>query len=484
MKTNYEKNLFNLKKSVSESVLTDLDYNKYDNSDNIIINITEDISNKKLEKLTFKNINDIIKKNYSYKENHCSTSLDILAIYLKGQKILYTESKVFCEQKLNTLMLPAIFISAGCTVLSLSVDIFEWGKILVSALNAFNAFLLAVISYLKLDAKSEAHKISAYKYDKLQSLCEFGSGKLLFFNTTEDEITKKIDEIETKVKEIKETNQFILPEAIRNRYPTLYSFNVFAEVKKIQYDEMVLINQLKNIINESITLRNITITTEIQDKLILLENEQNIKINEIILHRKQFLDLDDLFEIEIKKARFENQNKLCTDLTLVIMEKYTKIDKSTIYTNLDIYINFMEAQILLDIMNKYKPALNQYDLDALLMQLESIKYCNQQISEGNFSYYEILFLLQNDYFFRQGQIEKYREIKIEMIQKNPALKVHQFMMGQGKTSVITPLLAFSSIFLNKGIPTIITSSHLVEQTKQFTALMEFLLPDIKINVFS
>ena len=208
-------------------------------------------------------------------------------------------------------MLPAIFISAGCTVLSLSIDIFEWGKILVSALNAFNAFLLAVISYLKLDAKSEAHKISAYKYDKLQSLCEFGSGKLLFFNTTEDDINKKIDEIETKVKEIKETNQFILPEAIRYRYPTLYTFNVFAEVKKIQYDEMVLINQLKNIINESITMRNINITPEIQSRLIILENEQNVKINEIILHRKQFLDLDDQFELEIKKAILKNQQNIC-----------------------------------------------------------------------------------------------------------------------------------------------------------------------------
>ena len=43
-----------------------------------------------------------IKKNYSYKENHSSTALDILAIYMKGQKILYTEAKSFCEKKLNT----------------------------------------------------------------------------------------------------------------------------------------------------------------------------------------------------------------------------------------------------------------------------------------------------------------------------------------------------------------------------------------------
>ena len=74
---------------------------------------------------------------------------------------------------------------------------------------------------------------------------------------------------------------------------------------------MVLINQLKNIINESIIMRNMNITPEIQSRLIILENEQNVKINEIILHRKQFLDLDDQFELEIKKAILKNQQNVC-----------------------------------------------------------------------------------------------------------------------------------------------------------------------------
>lgn len=77
-------------------------------------------------------------------------------------------------------MLPSIFISIACTVLGSALDPFSWGKTFVASLNACNAFLLAVISYLKLDAKAESHRISAYKYDKLQSLCEFSSGKLLF----------------------------------------------------------------------------------------------------------------------------------------------------------------------------------------------------------------------------------------------------------------------------------------------------------------
>jgi hypothetical protein len=39
--------------------------------------------------------------------------------------------------------------------------------------DAMIAFLLALVNYFKLDAASEAHKISAHQYDKLQSSVEF-----------------------------------------------------------------------------------------------------------------------------------------------------------------------------------------------------------------------------------------------------------------------------------------------------------------------
>lgn len=265
----------------------------------------------KYEKLNYRNVYNIIQSYYTYKENNWSTALDILVVYLKGQKILYTESKTFCEQKLNILMLPAIFISSVCSVLSLFPNNEIWGGIVVSTLNAFNAFLLALISYLKLDAKAEAHKVSAYKYDKLQSLCEFNSGKLLFCENPQKEFDEIINEIETNVKEIKETNQFILPEHIRYKYKTLYSTNVFAEVKKVQNDEMIKINELKNKINQSINYLNMTQTQEIKEILMELEKEQNEIISNIIKHKQKFSNLDKLFQEEIDDAILHSQKKCC-----------------------------------------------------------------------------------------------------------------------------------------------------------------------------
>ena len=88
---------------------------------------------------------------------------------LKGQKIIYMESKYHCEKWLNYLMLPAIFLSALASVSGSALEQYHWDTIAISGLNAFISFLLAVVSYMKLDAQAESHKITAHQYDKLQS---------------------------------------------------------------------------------------------------------------------------------------------------------------------------------------------------------------------------------------------------------------------------------------------------------------------------
>ena len=150
----------------------------------------------------------IIVDSYMGNMTYYSITLDLIALYLKGQKLLYVESKQFCEQCLHTLMLPAIFISATCTVLSMALKPYSYGAVLVSTLTGLNSFILAVVTYLKLDAKAEAHKTSAYQFDKLQTLCEFYSGKTLMLkdDLMKEKVTKFIEIVEQKdlKKEIKE----------------------------------------------------------------------------------------------------------------------------------------------------------------------------------------------------------------------------------------------------------------------------------------
>ena len=271
--------------------------------------------------VTYQMISDILRNTYNFEESITSTALDILGLYLKGQKILYTEAKTLCEKRLHTLMLPAIFISAISIVLSLLLNTYVVGSIILSILSVINSFILSLVTYLKLDAKAEAHKSSAYKYQKLESLCEFKSGKVLIFKNVDD-VSDILNEIETKVMEIKESNQFILPEFIRHSYPVIYSTNVFNLVKKIQNNEIILINNLKLIIkkilekskekhilentitiNDTHTLNNNNMANLIKTELDSLENDKNNAFNDVINFREKYLEIDKIFNDEINQQR-------------------------------------------------------------------------------------------------------------------------------------------------------------------------------------
>lgn len=249
------------------------------------------------DKMSFRAVDNIVKTMYTDVNTARSTALDILAIYLKGQKILYTESKTFCERRLNMLMVPAIITTAVCSIISLQLKDYQYGALIVSVLNGFNSLLLALVSYLKLDAKAEAHKVAAYKYDKLQSFCEFKSGKILFLNDKKDQVDEIIDQIETQVKEIKETNQFILPERIRYTFRETYGQNIFSTVKEIQNEELIMTNQLKGIINRLVALNLDPVGNA--DAIRSLEKEQNDMLDTIIRLRDRFLNIDNAFDREI-----------------------------------------------------------------------------------------------------------------------------------------------------------------------------------------
>uniref|UniRef100_A0A6C0APU5 Uncharacterized protein n=1 Tax=viral metagenome TaxID=1070528 RepID=A0A6C0APU5_9ZZZZ len=255
----------------------------------------------------YSQVENTFNESYNPKTSNNSTICDIIAVYIKGQKILYTEAKTHCEQRLTFLMLPAIFITVLCSVLGAGMSSYSYGSTITSSLNGLNAFILALISYLKLDTRAEAHRTSAYKFDKLQSYVEFTSGKVLFVNKAANDIVKVIEDIEKKVQEIKETNQFVLPEKIRHNYPKLCGINVFAEVKKIQNKDTLNTNILKDMYNQRETIQH-----RIKNGKGTVNDESNLQIvienikaqtNMIIAAKDEYLKIDNDFEEEMKVNR-------------------------------------------------------------------------------------------------------------------------------------------------------------------------------------
>jgi hypothetical protein len=261
-------------------------------------------------KNNYKAISDQIDDTYLDTATNNSNIIDIIDLYVKGQKILYTEAKTICEMRLSCLMLPSILFTVLSSIISLIVSA-EYGKVISSSLNGAIAFILALINYLKLDARAEAHRVSAYKYDKLESYLSFQSGKQLFFVEAREDMGKIVTKIENDIKEIKETNQFVLPEIIRLTFPILTNINIFAEVKKINNDEMILKTELMFIANKILAYKHKPMQTlENQEIIDDLHDKENDKIKQIILLQKKYNEID----IDIKKEMKDYNEKMSKNI--------------------------------------------------------------------------------------------------------------------------------------------------------------------------
>ncbi len=284
-----------------------------------------------------------------------STVLDVFMRYIQCHQVLYSEASYYCSYKLNLFMLPCMFLSTTCSVIT-SVHLKNVNiSTLIAIFNGIISFLLAIVNYLKLDANAEAHKISAYQYTKLESHIKVHSGELLLYENDslltddeyiheqlslwdkkegslyendkikerandrisfhnslikdkqnkEKEFNDKVQMIMTSIKEtlknVEDNNNFSLPRHILRKYSEICNMNIFLYIRSIDTYKQVLLNDLRNVKNEIRFYKNkgYDINPSYRDKFKLLYQQKNDLVRNFFEINKGYTLIDRMLQQEL-----------------------------------------------------------------------------------------------------------------------------------------------------------------------------------------
>ena len=315
----------NLSTDISSLSLNDIADMTHKNLSNVINKPNSPHSNKK-KRSSFKKfqIHDIernLNKYYDNDNNKYTNEIDILTTFMKGQKNLYIQAKNISQWKFNCLTIPALFLTCGITMYTPFVDCNGFSTAYVAGLNAIVALLISMMNFLKYESSTQFFFQMANQFDKLETTLEIVSSKLVILDDENEKkklVLNKINDIEQKIIELKDNNNFLIPEAVKTLFPIICHMNIFSFIKKMQGCKNSLICNLKDIQNEiQYILHKLKKNSyeDIKHNSFLLHNREREKLrldylyktkdkvkNDITLYRNAYGDLEQLFTREIKSA--------------------------------------------------------------------------------------------------------------------------------------------------------------------------------------
>ena len=293
-------------------------------------------------------------------------------------------------------------------------------------------------------------------------------------------------------------------------YEGTIEFSNFLDTESSSFNEMNIIDNTKEILNKYNNFRSFmeslqTETLTNSDNDTFIENINIIKQNLIKsnmlndVSNNNFNKAIDKFKDETQFCKItcpneEKSNMLISEITEIINElellrnNYSeKINWINISFGILSIIN-ENSQLLLDIIyintlinNLYivlkiiKKGCRDYDCKELIVLRNSLKI--SKIPNRDFKIRETIFQIFSGYIIRENQWIKYQEIINNYEHRENPLEVHQFMMGKGKSSVITPLLILYFTSIGKNINIILPKTLEADANKD-----QYLLKNImKLN---
>lgn len=292
----------------------------------------------KYKKLTFEEVEKSLQKHYN-KNTSFSSEFDILITFLKGQTHIYSQANKITLRKYYSFMIPAIMITSSVAIIAPFLSNAYWTGWFISGLNALVTLFISLCDRFKLQSSSEMFLNMSMQYNKIGTSLEFTRNQLFF---TEDEnikkkmILEKMNTVEEKWMEFRESNPILIPVEIQMQNPIISHINIFSFIKKIEFYKKDLILKYKDIKNEiqyilhkwnegenvnhlddilfdihsidsnSSNFRKVSLIKKNREKnrlSHLLSAKQLVK-TELIHYENAYVYIDDLFSREIQQSEY------------------------------------------------------------------------------------------------------------------------------------------------------------------------------------
>ena len=316
--------------------------------------IQNDEYNNKHDRITCAEILKSVKRHLI--ENKYSNELDILIIYIYGQKHIYSQSYYVTQQKINMLIYSSLLISGSIIFAAPYTHQYNWSGWTISILNVVLSILISMLPFFNLHDRKNKFNEMANQYSKLYQILNMNRTGLLHnsnglardtsdtnkiynkisnsSNRYSDVITENIQQAITFITNIKDDN-LMIPTEIKQITPIISNVNIFTFIQKINRKQIELIIQYKEVkndiryilskwkkshgkyINNTNPIINPTNKLTIYQVHEMERLQETKKLDELIIEKKKlkykllsqqlFVDIEQIFVKEIQQSsKFEN----------------------------------------------------------------------------------------------------------------------------------------------------------------------------------